>query len=164
MIISPAPSLLVGIAFAAATHALASPPSQLRQELAQLHGARSITSVAALPSALKASLAKTFQQKSLQLGNPSGLIGGSVTYTGDPARNAPYRRLVFAFETPSFYIVYYEHGDPENAQSALAFTKRDHPPKLAWGGADLNPRARSPHAVATRILEGKLWDDKPYIW
>jgi hypothetical protein len=140
------------------------PPAELRQELTQLHRVPTITSVGALPAPLKTSLAKTFHQKSLQLGNPSDLIGGSVTYTGDPARNAPYRRLVFAFETDNFYIVYYEHGDPENAQSALAFTKRDHSPKLAWGGADLKSRARSPQEVATRILKGKLWDDHPYIW
>jgi hypothetical protein len=155
---------LLAVFVAAATHASASPPAQLRQELAQLRSAHTITNVAALPASLRASLAKTFQQKSLQLGNPSDLIGGSVTYTGDPARNAPYRRLAFAFETPSFYIVYYEHGDPENAQSALAFTKRDNPPKLAWGGADLKSRARSPREVAARILKGQVWDDKPYIW
>jgi hypothetical protein len=157
--------LLLGVILAAATRASATPPAQLRQELAQVtRRAQIVTSVAALPAPLKASLAKTFHQKSLQLGNPSDLIGGSVTYTGDPARNAPYRRLVFAFETPSFYVVYYEHGDPENSQSALAFTKSHHPPKFAWGGADLKSRARSPREIATRILKGKVWDDKPYIW
>ena len=156
--------LLISLAFIPAATAFALPPPHVREELAKLHVVRSVSSVGALPAPLRTSLAKTFHQKSLELGNPSDLIGGAVTYTGDPARNAPYRRLIFAFETPSFYVVYYQHGDPENAQSALVFTKQGHPPKLAWGGADLNAAARSPHELATRILKGKVWDDKPYIW
>jgi hypothetical protein len=157
--------LLLGVILAAATQASATPPTQLRQELAQVtRRAQVVTSVAALPAPLKASLAKTFQQKSLELGNPSDLIGGAVTYTGDPARDAPYRRLLFAFETTSFYVVYYQHGDPENAQSALVFTKRSHPSKLAWGGADLKNPAKSPQELAQRILKGKVWDDEAYIW
>jgi hypothetical protein len=155
---------LLGVALVVAIDASASVPPQVRQELAHLQIVRSLPNVGALPLRLQTSLAKTFHQKSLQLGNPSDLIGGAVTYTGDPARNAPYRRLVFAFETPSFYVVYYQHGDPENAQSALVFTKRDRPPRLAWGGADLKAPARSPTELAERILKGKVWDDKPYIW
>jgi hypothetical protein len=154
----------LGIALAAATTASALPPPSVRQELTHLQLLRTISTVAAMPAPLRASLAKTFHQKSLQLGNPSDLIGGAVTYTGDAARNAPYRRLLFAFETPSFYVVYYQHGDPENAQSALVFTKRNHPPKFAWGGADLKNAAKSPHELAQRILKGKVWDDAAYIW
>ena len=157
-------SASLGIVLAAASTASALPPPSVRQELTHLQVLRRISTVAAMPAPLKASLAKTFHQKSLQLGNPSDLIGGAVTYTGDPARNAPYRRLLFAFETPSFYVVYYQHGDPENAQSALVFTKRNHPPKLAWGGADLKNPAKSPQELAQRILKGKVWDDEAYIW
>jgi len=160
----PWQSASLGIVLAAVGTASALPPQSVRQELTHLQVLRTISTVAAMPAPLKASLTKTFHQKSLQLGNPSDLIGGAVTYTGDPARNAPYRRLIFAFETPSFYVVYYQHGDPENAQSALVLTKQDHPPRLAWGGADLNAAARSPHELATRILKGKVWDDRPYIW
>jgi hypothetical protein len=156
--------LLVSLALVPAARASASPPPQVREELANLRVVRTLSRVPALPAPLKTSLAKIFHQKSLELGNPSDLIGGSVTYTGDPARNAPYRRLLFAFETPSFFVVYYQHGDPENAYSALVFTKQDHSPKLAWGGADLNAAAQSPQELATRILKGKVWDDKPYIW
>src|SRR5437868_5203612 len=148
MISAPSRCLLLSLILIAASEVSAVPPPQVRQELVHLQVVRSLPSVQALPTPLKKSLAKTFHQKSLQLGNPSDLIGGAVTYTGDPARNAPYRRLVFAFETPSFYVVYYQHGDPENAQSALVFTKQDHPPRLAWGGADLNAAARSPHELA----------------
>jgi hypothetical protein len=156
--------VLLGLALIASSDTSASPSPQVRQELANLQVVRSFPNVRTLPALLKTSLAKTFHQKSLALGNPSDLIGGAVTYTGDPARFAPYRRLVFAFETPIFYIVYYQHGDPENAQSALIFSKRDKPPKLAWGGADLQSAARSPQELVKRILKGKVWDDKPYIW
>ena len=155
---------LLSLTFAIASDASAAPPPQVRQELVQLQLVRRLPSVRSLPVPLKSSLAKTFHQKSLELGNPSDLIGGAVTYTGDPARLAPYRRLVFAFETPSFYIVCYEHGDPENAQSALVFSKRDNPPKLVWGGADLKKPARSPQELAKRILNGKVWDDQAYLW
>jgi hypothetical protein len=161
---APSLYLLSIVALIAAAKASALPPPEVRQELTQLHVVRNLPSVQTLPATLKTSLTKTFHQKSLQLGNPSDLIGGAVTYTGDPARFAPYRRLVFAFETPSFYVVYYQHGDPENAQSALVFTKRDRPPRLAWGGADLKNPAKSPQELAKRILKGKVWDDKPYIW
>src|SRR5690348_15710543 len=123
-------SASLGIALAAVSTASALPPPSVHQKLTHLQVLRTMRTVAAIPVPLKASLAETFHQKSLQLGNPSDLIGGSVTYTGDPARNAPCRRLLFAFETPTFYVVYYQHGDPENAQSALVFTKQSHPPKL----------------------------------
>jgi hypothetical protein len=157
--------LLFSFASVEATEALALPPRQVREELANLKVKHTLPRVGTLPSPLKTSLAKTFHQRSLELGNPSDLIGGAVSYTGDPARSAPYRRLVFAFETPNFYVVYYQKGDPENAHATLIFTKRDYPPKLAWGGADLKTDAAgSPHELATRILKGKVWDDKPYIW
>jgi hypothetical protein len=161
---APSRSLLPIIVLIVAAKASALPSPEVRQELEHLQVMRSLPSVGTLPAPLKTSLAKTFRQKSLQLGNPSDLIGGAVTYTGDPARFAPYRRLIFAFETSSFYVVYYQHGDPENAQSALVFTKRHHPPRLAWGGADLKNPAKSPQELAKRILKGKVWDDKPYIW
>jgi hypothetical protein len=157
--------LLFSLASIEATQALALPPRQVREELANLKVMHTLPGVGTFPAALKTSLAKTFHQRLLELGNPSDLIGGAVTYTGDPARSAPYRRLVFAFETPSFYVVYYKKGDPENAHAALVFTKPNHAPRLVWGGGDLNTAAaRSPHELATRILKGKLWDDKPYIW
>src|SRR5438132_404721 len=160
----PRQCALLSIVLVAASSASALPPPPVRQELAHLQVLRTMSALGAMPAPLKASLTKTFHQKSLQLGNPSDLIGGAVTYTGDLARNAPYRRLLFAFETPSFYVVYYQHGDPENAQSALVFKKRNHPPKLAWGGADLKNPVKSPQELAQRILKAKVWDDEAYIW
>jgi hypothetical protein len=132
----PWQSASLGIVLAAASTASALPPPSVCQELTHLQVLRTISTVAAMPAPLKASLTKTFHQKSLQLGNPSDLIGSAVTYT----------------------------GDPENAQSALVFTKRNHLPKLAWGGADLKNLAKSPQELAQRILKGKVWDDEAYIW
>src|SRR4051812_30504089 len=99
MIPQPWLSASLGVVLAAVSTVSAVPPQSLRQELTHLQVLRKISTVAAMPAPLKASLTKTFHQNSLQLGNPSGLVGGAVTYTGDPARNAPYRRLLFAFET-----------------------------------------------------------------
>jgi hypothetical protein len=119
-----------------------------------------------LPVPLRNSLGRTFHQKVLQLGNPRDLIGGAVTYTGDAARFAPHRRLIFAFNTQRYAFVYYEKGDPELGAACLIFdtTKLEHP-RLVWGGVDLDrPFARNVSELRTRITHGKLWDDHPYIW
>lgn len=142
----------------------AAPPPDVQRELSQLEVVQLMRSVESLPESLKQSLAKTFRQSSLQLGNLSDLSNSSVTYTNDPAFFEPYRRLIFAFDTPHYHFVYYQHGPPENAESALAFTNDKHL-RLVWGGVALPNRvARSPQELAARIVKGKFFDDKPFIW
>lgn len=145
---------------------LAAPPQGPLTELNSSNAGKVTVRVDELSLPLRKSLAKTFHQKILQLGNPGDLIGGAVTYTGDPARFAPYRRLIFAFETQHYAFVYYESGDPELSASCLIFdiTNAQHP-RFVWGGADLHrPFARNLSELRTRLARGKLWDDKPYIW
>lgn len=142
------------------------PPSGAVADLKALKPIKVVTRVDQLSAPLRKSLARTFHQKTLQLGNPGDLIGGAVTYRGDPARLAPYRRLIFAFETQRHAFVYYESGDPELSASCLIYdTTNSSHPRFVWGGADLHrPFARNPSELRARISGGKLWDDKPYIW
>jgi hypothetical protein len=148
--------------------AVAAPPSSVRTELAHVATPPVITRVAALPPPLRRSLARAFRAPRLELAS----VGERVRETdfhivGDPESDAdaraPYRRLIFAFETSRHYVVYYEHRAPI-AGTALAFTK-DRVPKFVWGGVDFDePWAKSPRALARRILRNRLIDDKPFYW
>jgi len=145
---------------------LGAPPAPALTELNSSKLTKFMVRTDQLPSPLRRALAKTFHQNDLKLGNPGELVGGSVTYTGDPARSAPYRRLIFAFETQRYAYVYYQKGDPENGAACLIFDITDaRRPRFVWGGADLETHfARNPSELRNRIQHGKLWDDHPYIW
>jgi hypothetical protein len=150
----------------ACSGALALPPSPVLADLNSLKVKKFIVRTDQISAPLRGALAKTFHQKALQLGNPKDLIGGAVTYTGDPERLAPYRRLIFVFETQRYAYIYYEKGDPELSAICLIYdiSVPDHP-QFVWGGGDLHrPFARNPSDVRERVVRRKLWDDKPYIW
>lgn len=146
--------------------ATAAPPPDVMKELTSGNLRMIGRRVDDIGPELRAALAKTFHQRRLELGNPNAAIGGAVTYTGDPARSAPYRRLIFAFKTLNYAFVYYESGDPELSASCLVFDAQvQNEPRLVWGGADLKrPFARNPSELRIRIRNGKLFDDHPYVW
>ena len=157
---------LLGVLFAATMRAAA--PPAVKRELAAVIEAPVILKVRALPQPLRRSLAKTFRMRQLELAS----VGERVRETdfhivGDPESDAdaraPYRRLIFAFSIPSYYIVYYEHRAPIGG-SALVFTKQP-VPQFVWGGVDFDePWAKTPRALAHRILRNHLIDDKPFYW
>jgi hypothetical protein len=143
---------------------LASPPRGLVSELAGAHLGRRMTSVKELPVQLKLALAKTFVQRRLYLGDPSQPIGAEILTAGAP--QYPERRLIFAFETPKYYVVYIEYGPPAVHASALVFEKtKAESLRLVWGGVDLRmpPFAASPNELAKQILAGKLREGR-FIW
>ncbi len=145
--------------------ALASPPKTVVSDLAGASLGRRITSVQELPSQLKFALAGAFTQKTLDLGNPNQPIGAEIVTAGTP--HYPDRRLIFAFETPKYYVVYVEYGPPAVHASALVFDKtKSESLRFVWGGVDLRmpPFATSPGELAKRILAGKLRDDRGFIW
>src|SRR5205814_10233806 len=116
--------------------ALAAPPKALAPALARGLFGRTITSVRELPSSLKSTLAKTFVQKILYLGDPSQPIADELSIPGKP--QYPDRRLIFAFETSKYYIVYIEYAPPAVHASALVFNKtKSESPQFVWGGVDL---------------------------
>jgi len=121
---------------------------------------RSITRVKDLPSRLQTALAKTFVQDKLYLGNPNQPIGAELLVKGD--RQYPERRLIFAFETAKYHIVYVEYGPPAVHASILVFDKAM---RFVWGGVDLRmpPFAASPNQLAKMIRSGKLRDGR-FIW
>jgi hypothetical protein len=127
---------------------------------------KTITHVAGMPPPLQRALAKTFHQECLELADPGHMIGGSVTYTNDPARLAPHRRLIFAFETEKHAFIYYESGDPENSPACVVFDIEDpQSPRFVWGGADMKrPFAKNPRQLRAKILGAKLADNYSFIW
>jgi hypothetical protein len=143
---------------------LAYPPKAFVSDLAEVSLNRGVTSVPELPPKLKLALAKTFGQRTLYLGNPNEPLGAEIVFAGSPQH--PDRRLIFAFETPKYYVVYVEYRPPAVHASALVFgkTKAGSLP-LVWGGVDLRmpPFAKSPGELAKVIRAGKLREGRS-IW
>jgi hypothetical protein len=138
----------------------ASPPKALMSDLTTTPLDRAITRVKDLPPRLQTALAKTFIQDKLYLGNPKEPIGGELLVSGD--RQYPERRLIFAFETLRYYIVYVEYGPPAVHASVLVFDKTI---RFVWGGVDLRmpPFAASPKEVAKMIKLRKFREGR-FIW
>jgi hypothetical protein len=143
---------------------LASPPKAIVSDLAEVSLNQGITSVPELPPKLKGALAKTFGQRTLYLGNPNEPLGDEILVAGRP--HYPDRRLIFAFQTPKYYVVYVEYRPPAVHASALVFgkTKAESLP-FVWGGVDMRmpPFAKSPGKLAKLIRAGKLREGR-FIW
>ena len=125
--------------------------------------------VDALPKSLRHSLSRAFRDPHhLDLASAGEPVRESeVLIVGDRESEAdarrPYRRLIFAFETRSFYVVYYEHRVPV-AGLALVFNKAGQH-QLIWGGIDFDePWAKSPQALSQRILNNRLDDRSHPYW
>jgi hypothetical protein len=144
--------------------AMAAPPKGLISDLVGLAPNRGITSVGQLPPDLKLALAKTFDQKTLYLGDPNEPIGEEIIVGG--RRQYPDRRMIFAFQTPKYYVVYVEYRPPAVHASALVFERKNPASlRLVWGGVDLRmpPFAKSPGELARLIVAGKLREGQ-FIW
>ena len=148
--------------------AVATPRQDIRAELRQIKDARPVYDVRGMPKALQRSLVRIYRDRHLDLastGEPVREFHGLIV--GDPESGAdsrrPTRRLIFAFETSSFWVVYYERRAPV-AGAALVFAKSPQP-EFLWGGVDFDqPWARSPRALAHRILQNRLNDEHDYLW
>jgi hypothetical protein len=154
----------VALALFSAAGVTATPPADVARDVSDLRIMRMLPTVSSMPSPLRRALARAFQQRRLEMANPGAWFRttGSFTYAGDPDVGLPQRRLLFAFETPRHYFVYYEAAHPSHA-AALAFRKA--PVEFVWGGADLiTPYARSPQRLRARILRHQLLDDRHYFW
>ena len=145
--------------------ALAIPPRDVAQDISELRIVRPFPTVSAMPQQLRRALARAFQTPQLELADPGARYKemARIYFPGDPEAGLPERRLLFAFETPHFYFVYYEAGHPWHA-AALAFSKSPRV-KFVWGAADLKrPYAMSPAKLRARILHHKLLDGEKFIW
>jgi hypothetical protein len=156
------------IAALGALRADAKAPSTLTQELARAPISDVTTRVAQLPSALKTSLAKAFQQKQLYIadaGQPYQVTDVVVLRPGE--RELPFRRLLFAFRAGTYHVVYYEMGGYGQSVSAVVFASPDRRHyRFVWGGIerDYQRPAKTPAAVVQRILRNELFDHLPFIW
>lgn len=142
----------------------AAPPKTFVLDLAEVSLNRGMISVAELPPKLKVALAKTFGQRTLYLGNPDEPLGDEILVVGSPQH--PDRRLIFAFQTPKYYVVYVEYRPPAVHASVLVFGKTSAKAlPLVWGGVDLRmpPFAKSPRELAKLIRTGKLREGR-FIW
>ena len=158
---------ITAVAAALSSTVVAAPPAAVRNELSEVSRPQAVARrVQDLPKPLRRALARAFEQRSLHFGDAGAPLGSSFTYTGDPLASAPRRRLCFAFDTPSYHVVYYQAGHPEGATKVLVFARtRSGIPKLIWGGVEFGgPHADSPRQLQRRILRGKFMDDLPYIW
>jgi hypothetical protein len=141
-------------------------PSSIEYDLANPRVGEVKTRVDALPHWLQAALARTFKQKKLYLGNPNDPLAEELLIEGQ--REYPARRLLFAFESSSYYTVYVEYGLPTVHASVLVFDKPG--PKrtsghLVWGAADLRrPFARDRTALLDRIKRATLFERPGLIW
>lgn len=117
-----------------------------------------------MPPQLKNVLKRTFKQQRLALANPKESIRETTFIVGDVKNVPPTRRLITAFETAKYFIVYYQVAGYQSGATVLAFRKE---PKvtLVWGGVSFtyNPSA-TPSWVAQQIARHKFLDDYPFIW
>jgi hypothetical protein len=100
------------------------------------------------------------------MGNPGDPLAEELLIEGQ--QEYPARRLVFAFESSSYYTVYVEYGLPNVHASVLVFDKPG--PKhtsghLVWGAADLRrPFARDRTNLIDRIKKAALFERPGLIW
>jgi hypothetical protein len=145
---------------------IAAVPAAVMEDISKPRISQTFNSVSMMPPPLKRALADVFNQRTLELANPSAKLRGTSLITEKNGRLPPMRRLRFAFETDRHYVVYYELGHPWRAASALVFSKNERGGvKFLWGGADIDPNyARNPQELASRIRQHKLRDDLRFVW
>ncbi|HKP03479.1 MAG TPA: hypothetical protein VJU77_08985 [Chthoniobacterales bacterium] len=143
--------------------AWASPPKNLLIDLNDKSYGKEVVSVQKLPNHLKSALARTFVQDRLDLGNPTEPIGEELSVAGQP--RYPDRRLIFAFETAHYYIVYLEYRPPAVHASILVYAKVNGKIPLVWAAVDLRmpPFAKNRKELATLVKAGKLREGR-FIW
>lgn len=144
--------------------ARATVPPEVMRDLSDRQVGKLITQVQSLPLPIQSALAKIFRQKKLYLGNPNQPLGVELSLPGQT--DFPARRLIFAFESPNYYVVYFETGPPAIHASVLVVNKLERKsPRLVWGAADLHtPFAKDRSGLVRRIASGKLFERHRMIW
>jgi hypothetical protein len=144
--------------------ASAAVPPEVMRDLAGPQADKLVTQVQNLPLPVQLALARTFRQSKLYLGNPSQPLGVELSLPSQA--DFPARRLIFGFESPKYYVIYYEVGPPAIHASVLVLNKRDRKSlRLVWGAADLHrPFAQDRSGLVRRIASGKLFEHRRMIW
>jgi hypothetical protein len=144
--------------------ASAAVPPEVMRDLAGPQVEKLITQVQNLPLPVQSALARIFHQSKLYLGNPNQPLGVELSLPGQA--DFPARRLIFAFESLKYYVIYFEVGPPAIHASVLVLNKRGRKsPRLVWGAADLHrPFAEDRSGLVRRIASGKLFEHRTMIW
>lgn len=157
--------LIVILALCLSFHAArATVPPEVLRDLADPRAGKMITRVQSLPRAVQSALVRIFVQKQLYLGNPDQPLGAELSLPGQA--DFPGRRLIFAFESPNYYVVYFETGPPAVHASVLVLNKPGRKSsRLVWGAADLHrPFAKDRADLLRRIASGRLFEHARMIW
>jgi hypothetical protein len=144
--------------------ASATVPPEVMRDLTDPRAGKMLTRVQSLPPPVQSALARIFVQKQLYLGNPDQPLGVELSLPGQP--DFPGRRLIFAFESPNYYVVYFESGPPAIHASILVLNRsRQKSPRLVWGAADLHrPFAKDRPDLLRRIVSGRIFEHAGMIW
>jgi hypothetical protein len=144
--------------------ARATAPPEVLRDITHPQVGKMITRVQSLPLPVQSSLARIFVQKKLYLGNPDQPLGVELSLPGQP--DFPGRRLIFAFESPNYYVVYFESGPPAVHASVLVLNRPGRKSsRLVWGAADLRrPFAKDRTDLLRRIVSGRLFEHARMIW
>ncbi len=110
-------------------------------------------------------MAKLFKEPSLELAEP-GVVLSDTFEIEKNGKRPPDKRLIFAFETSSFYVVYVEYGPPAVHCAILVFERGRVPsPNFVWGGTDLQPaRQTSPSRLVNLLSKGSFTYEPGVIW
>jgi len=143
-------------------------PQSILNDLSTIREERVCKTTQNFPPQIRRALARTFRQKKLEMadaGMPFQQTDFAIRRAGAPV--LPTRRLIFAFETSRYFVVYYESIAVGLGANALIF--RVNPSghvTLVWGGVetDYANLAKSPHNLVRRLRLHKLIDDQPFMW
>jgi hypothetical protein len=147
---------------------LSAVPRQALTDLANAREYNVVRTKSQLPSKLRHALAKSFKQKYLDMadaGKPFAQTDFAIRHSD--ASVLPTRRLLFAFGTPTYFVVYYESNDVGLGANALIFQiSASGNATFVWGGVekDYADLAKSPRDLVSRLQQEKLIDDRHFIW
>jgi hypothetical protein len=164
--------ILLLVAVAGSTFYLADPvaagvPPSVTRDICGGQVFEFITRQQMLPANVRVALAKTFQQKKLLLANPGEDFQQTDFAVIKPGHaGLPTRRLLFAFRTASYFVVYYESLSAGLGANALVFSINGKNAKMSWGGVEVDhdKLAKNPAELMKRICNGRLISDRAFFW
>lgn len=143
-------------------------PDAIKEELTTKPITQIMLQTDHLPVELRVALASSFNQKELFLANAGASFQETDAVVVEAgSKPLPARRLLFAFRTGPYYVVYYESGGYGLAASALVFSAAASGHySLLWGGVerDYDKLARTPNELIERIARDKLLDNRAFVW
>ncbi len=143
---------------------LAMPPSEIMKDLERPQITNINKSLATMPSALKDSLRRLFEQRVLSIADVGRPFRETDVITDAGTAKLPARRLTLAFATPRFYYVYYRSGGYGTAGNLLVFGRKDAAYKFIWGGVEFENEPTSPDEIIKRVRRKSFDDSKHFAW